>query len=527
MDRGAGILMHIASLPGKYGIGSFGKEAYKFADFLNKSDIRYWQLLPIGQTSYGDSPYQCFSAFAGNPYFIDYDMLRDQGILKEEDYKCEKYGNDEEAIDYGLIFKVKNKVLKKAYANYKKAKGLKEFKENLEIFKEENSVWLEDYALYMAVKNHFKLVGWCKWDDDIRKREPEAIQRYKEKLSDEIEYWCFIQYLFFSQWNELKMYINSLDIKIIGDIPIYVAEDSVDAWSNHENFKMDKELSVPKFVAGCPPDMFSETGQLWGNPIYDWSYMKKDKYSWWRLRIKESLKIYDVLRIDHFRGFEAYWQIPYADETAINGKWIKGPGMDLFNAIKEELGDVNIIAEDLGYQTDSLVEFLQETGYPGMKVLQFAFGGGDGSNLFLPHNYDRNCIAYTGTHDNDTFLGWYTETGSPEEAAEAKNYLSLNNEEGNNWGFIKGVWNSVADIAIAPLQDFLNLGNETRINLPSTMTGNWQWRAKKNSYNNELANKIKNITRCAGRYKETAQIEQIEEIESVSELSNSKQIPVK
>ena len=499
MDRGAGILMHIASLPGKYGIGSFGKEAYKFADFLKKSEIKYWQILPVGHTSYGDSPYQCFSAFAGNPYFIDYDILRDQGLLKEDDYKFENYGKDEENIDYGLIFKVKNKVLKKAYSNYKKSKDLKEFKASFATFKEENTVWLEDYALYMAVKNHFKLQSWSNWDDDIRKREHDAIITYKEKLADQIEFWSFVQYLFFSQWKELKTYVNSLGIKIIGDIPIYVAEDSVDAWSNHKNFKMDSERLIPKCVAGCPPDMFSETGQLWGNPIYDWDNMKKDRYSWWRLRIKESLKIYDVLRIDHFRGFEAYWEIPYGDPTAINGKWIKGPGMDLFNAIKEELGEVEIIAEDLGFQTDSLVEFLDETGYPGMKVLQFAFGGGDGANLFLPHNYNENCIAYTGTHDNDTFLGWYTESGSPEEAEEAKAYLGLNIEEGNNFGFIRGVWNSVAGIAIAPLQDFLNLGSETRINFPSTMSGNWQWRAKKNSYNNELANKIKVMTQIAGR----------------------------
>ena len=511
MDRGAGVLMHIASLPGKYGIGSFGKEAYKFADFLKKSGIKYWQMLPVGQTSYGDSPYQCFSAFAGNPYFIDYDILRDEGLLKEADYKFENYGKDEENIDYGLIFKVKNKVLKKAYSNYKKSKDLKEFKENLTQFKKENAIWLEDYALYMAVKNHFKLASWSNWDDDIRRREPQAISAYKEKLADEIEYWSFIQFLFFSQWKELKAYINSLDIKIIGDIPIYVAEDSVDAWSNHKNFKMDSENLVPKCVAGCPPDMFSETGQLWGNPIYDWDNMKKDRYSWWRLRIKESLKIYDVLRIDHFRGFEAYWEIPYGDPTAINGKWVKGPGMDLFNAIKDELGEVDIIAEDLGFQTDSLVEFLKETGYPGMKVLQFAFGGGDGSNLFLPHNYDKNCIAYTGTHDNDTFLGWYTETGSPEEAAEAKAYLSLNSDEGYNFGFIKGVWNSVANIAIAPLQDFLNLGNETRINFPSTMSGNWQWRAKKNSYNNELASRILAMTKMAGRCDVVKEVE--EEVE--------------
>ncbi|NLK94236.1 MAG: 4-alpha-glucanotransferase [Clostridiales bacterium] len=502
MERGAGVLMHIASLPGKFGIGTFGKEAYKFSDFVSKSGLKYWQMLPVGHTSYGDSPYQCFSAFAGNPYFIDFDILCEQGLLKESEYKYEDYGKDSEKIDYALIFKVKNKVLKKAYSNFKKSKGLKELREEFKDFKNKNAFWLDDYSLYMAVKNHFKLVSWSNWDEDIKLRKQEAMDYYKEKLADNIEYWNFVQFLFFSQWANLKEYVNSLGIKIIGDIPIYVAEDSVEAWSQPSNFKMDYNTMTPKFVAGCPPDMFSETGQLWGNPIYDWDNMRNQGYSWWISRIRESLKLYDVLRIDHFRGFEAYWEIPYGDETAVNGEWIKGPGIDLFNAIKRELGEVEIIAEDLGFQTDSLVEFLKETGYPGMKVLQFAFGSGDGKNDFLPHNYNTNCIAYTGTHDNDTFLGWFTETGSKEEAAEAKLYLGLNEEEGYNWGFLRGIWNSIANVAIAPMQDFLNLGNDARINFPSTMSGNWQWRAKKNSYNNELANKIYEMTLRAGRFEE-------------------------
>lgn len=514
MERGAGILMHIASLPGNYGIGSMGKEAYKFADFLKKSGIKYWQILPIGHTSYGDSPYQCFSAFAGNPYFIDYGILNKQGLLSEEDYIEEDYGKDAEKIDYALIFDVKYKVLRKAYENFKESEYLEEIKEKFENFKVENSFWLDDYALYMAVKNHFDLMSWQEWDEDIKLRKASALKKYKESLADEINYWSFLQFLFFDQWLALKEYVNSLDIKIVGDIPIYVAEDSVDTWSNTKNFKMDKKTLKPITVAGCPPDMFSETGQLWGNTIYDWKYMKKDKYSWWLSRIKESLKIYDVLRIDHFRGFEAFWEIPYGDETAVNGQWTKGPGMDLFNTIKEEIGDVEIIAEDLGFQTESLVEFLKETGFPGMKVLQFAFGSDDGKNDFLPHNYNRNCVAYTGTHDNDTFLGWYNETGGRDEVIEAKEYLGLNEEEGYNWGFIKGIWNSVADLAIAPLQDFLNLGNETRINFPSTLSGNWQWRTVKDSYNNELAAKIYKMTKRAGRIEETEiEDEDIEEVE--------------
>ena len=501
MERSAGILMHIASLPGEFGIGTLGKEAYKFADFLNKSGIKNWQILPIGHTSYGDSPYQCFSAFAGNPYFIDFDMLRDQGILQEDDYKYENYGKNPEKIDYALIFDVKYKVLKKAYKNYKESTYLDGLKKEFEDFKEENKFWLEDYALYMAVKNSFGLISWHEWDEDIKLRKPEAMKKYKEELADEIEYWSFLQFLFFYQWQELKTYANSLGINMVGDIPIYVAEDSVDTWSNPDNFKVDKKTLKPLTVAGCPPDNFSATGQLWGNMIYDWDYMKSDKYSWWVARIRESLKIYDVLRIDHFRGFEAYWEIPYGDETAINGKWTKGPGMSLFNTIKDELGEVDIIAEDLGFQTDSLVEFLQETGFPGMKILQFAFGSDDGKNDSLPHNYVENCVAYTGTHDNDTFVGWLTETGSKDEANEAKLYLGLNHEEGYNWGFIRGIWNSVANLAIAPMQDFLNLGNETRINFPSTTSGNWQWRAKKDSYNNELAYRIYGMTKRARRCK--------------------------
>lgn len=496
MSRGAGILMHIASLPGEYGIGTLGKEAFKFAEFLETSGLKYWQILPLGHTSYGDSPYQCFSAFAGNPYFIDYDILREEGILREEDYKNENYGNNPEKIDYGAIFESKNKVLKRAYENFKKG-NLKELAQKVEKFKEENSFWLEDYALYMALKNHFNLVSWEKWPDDIKKREPEAIQKYKESLKDEIEFWSFVQYLFFEQWNALKDYTNSLGIEIIGDIPIYVAEDSVDAWSAPENFKMDLKEMKPLFVAGCPPDMFSETGQLWGNPIYDWDAMKKNNYKWWISRIKESLKLYDIVRIDHFRGFESYWQIPYGELTAVNGKWVKGPGMSLFNAIKEELGEINVIAEDLGFLTDEVKEFLAETGYPGMKILEFAFGGGDSE--YLPHNYIKNCIAYTGTHDNDTFLGWFEKTGSKKEVRNAIRYLGLNEEEGYNWGFIRGIWSSVADTAIAPMQDFLNLGHEARVNLPSTLGINWQWRAKKEDINENLANKIYKFTKLYGR----------------------------
>ncbi|MDD6795153.1 MAG: 4-alpha-glucanotransferase [Clostridiaceae bacterium] len=496
MKRGAGILMHIASLPGKFGIGTFGKEAYEFVEFLKNSGIKYWQILPLGHTGYGDSPYQCFSAFAGNPYFIDFDILKKQGILEESDYLYENYGTSK-FVDYGTIFITKYKVLRKAYENYKKLNN-KDIEKEFKKFKEQNNFWLDDYSLYMATKNYFKLLPWSKWDEDIKKREPEAVKHYKEFLCDDIEYWSFLQYLFFEQWHKLKEYANKLGVKIIGDMPIYVAEDSVDSWSNPENFKIDETTMTPISVAGCPPDDFSETGQLWGNPIYNWDNMKKNNYAWWVLRVKESLKLYDVLRIDHFRGFESYWEIPYGDKTAINGKWTKGPGIDLFNEIKKQLGEVDIIAEDLGFLTEDVREFLKETGFPGMKVLEFAFDG-DSDDLFLPHNYIRNCIAYTGTHDNDTFLGWYEKTGSKKATKRAKRYLGLNGKEGVNFGFIRGIWSSVADTAIAQMQDFLNLGNECRMNYPSKLGGNWMWRVEKKDLNNQLAKKIYKLTKMYGR----------------------------
>ena len=497
MERSAGVIMHIASLPGKFGIGTFGKEAYEYVEFLYKSGMRYWQILPLGQTGYGDSPYQSFSAFAGNPYFIDFDILKDEGILSKAEYINENSGDNEEYIYYGLLFNIKYIVLRRAYENFKKSHNFL-LKEYFESFKEENNWWLDNYSLYMAVKGKFNLASWQEWDDDIKKRRPETIELYRNELSDEIEFWSFIQFLFFKQWNELKSYANEKGIKIIGDMPIYVAEDSADVWSNPEAYLIYEETLKPISIAGCPPDAFSETGQLWGNPIYDWNYMEKTGYKWWIKRVEESLKLYDVVRIDHFRGFESYWEIPYGDTTAINGKWVKGPGIKLFNAIKESLGEINVIAEDLGFLTNEVKEFLEETGFPGMKVLQFAFDEREESN-YLPHTYTNNCIAYTGTHDNDTFRGWFELTGNKSDVKYCKEYLALTEEEGYNWGFIRGAWASVADVSIALMQDFLNLGNETRVNFPSTLGGNWKWRIKEGSYNTELADKIYKYTKMYGR----------------------------
>lgn len=497
MKRSAGVIMHIASLPGKFGIGTFGQEAYDYADFLYKSGMKYWQILPLGQTGYGDSPYQSFSAFAGNPYFIDFGLLAKDNLLKADEYLSNNYGDDINYIDYGLLFKIKYEVLRKAYNNFKNM-NTDTIKKEFDEFRFENKWWLEDYGLYMAVKNHFNLESWQDWDEDIKKREVEAVEKYKVLLSDEIEYWEFIQYLFFKQWNKLKEYVNSKGIKIIGDIPIYVAEDSADVWSNSEAYLMDKETLKPISVAGCPPDAFSATGQLWGNPIYDWEYMDKQSYSWWITRVRESLKLYDVVRIDHFRGFESYWKIPYGEDTAINGEWVKGPGMKLFNAVKEALGEVNVIAEDLGFLTDEVREFLDNSGFPGMKVLQFAFDEREESN-YLPHTYTNNCVAYTGTHDNDTFRGWYDLTAPREDIQYCKEYLALSDEEGYNWGFIRGVWSSVADLAIATMQDFLDFGNETRINMPSTLGGNWKWRMVEGNYDDKLAEKLCRLTKIYGR----------------------------
>lgn len=493
MNRGSGIIMHIASLPGKYGIGTFGKEAYEFGDFLKKAGQKYWQILPLGPTSFGDSPYQSFSAFAGNPYFIDFDILKKDGLLNEEDYYSVYFGEKSEDINYGLVFKEKFKVLRKAYVNFKLSKN-----EEVEEFHKKEAYWLEDYALYMAVKYHFDLKSWQVWEEDIRLRNPEAIDKYKNLLSDEINFWKFLQYEFFKQWRALKSYVNKLGIEIIGDMPIYVAEDGADVWANPEAFLLDKKTLKPLKVAGCPPDIFAATGQLWGNPIYDWNYMEKTDYKWWVERIRQSLNLYDVLRIDHFKGFESYWSIPYGDPTAENGEWVKGPGIKVFNAIKEKLGDVNIIAEDLGTLTEETIKLRNDTGFPGMKILTFAFDT-DSENPFLPHNYDKNFIVYTGTHDNDTVRGWMEKSAPKDQVQKAIEYLGLNKEEGYNWGFIRGAWSSIADVSIAQMQDFLDLGNEARINLPSTLGINWRWRAKANSFTDDLAEKIYKITVAYGR----------------------------
>lgn len=489
--RGSGILLHITSLPSPYGIGTFGKEAYEFVDFLKKAGQRYWQILPLGMTSFGDSPYQSFSAYAGNPYFIDLNTLIEYGYLKEDEIIDIDFGDDESEVDYEKVFLNRMPILRRAYE-----RAVKEQSHEILAFKEENIDWIDDYSLYMAVKTDHDLRSWQEWDEDIKLRKPKAIKYYRDNFEDEINFWVYLQYEFFKQWNRLKKYAKDNDIEIIGDIPIYVAEDSADVWANSNLFLLDEEL-IPTKVSGCPPDAFSETGQLWGNPIYDWKAMEDSEFYWWIKRIEANYRLYDIIRIDHFRGFESYWQVAYGEKTAIDGEWVKGPGMKLFDAIRSELGDISVIAEDLGFLTDEVLDFREKSGFPGMKVLQFAFDAREESD-YIPHSYVKNCVVYTGTHDNDTVDGWFENTDKDDVELAIK-YLKLNKDEGYNWGFIRGAWSSVANLAVAQMQDFLGLGDEARMNIPSTLGGNWQWRLKKEDLTDELAEKINDITKLYGR----------------------------
>ena len=494
-ERSSGILLHPTSLPGKYGIGSLGKEAYKFVDFLKKANQKLWQIFPLGPTGYGDSPYQCFSTFAGNPYLIDFDLLIEQNLLNEEDLRDVDFGGNEEYIDYGAIYNQKYPLLRKAYDNFK-ANGNDYLRGKLDAFKAENNAWLNDYSLFISLKNHFNGLPWTEWPHDIKVREEAAVNKYREELADDIEYNNFIQCLFFTQWDNLKKYANDNGIKIIGDIPIFVAVDSSDAWANPEIFLFDPELKPVK-VAGVPPDYFSATGQLWGNPLYDWDKLKELNYKWWVDRVKANLSTCDIIRIDHFRGFDEYWAVPYGDKTAENGIWCPGPRTDLFNAIKNELGELPIIAEDLGTMTQGVIDLREATGFPGMKILGFAFDSKE-ENDYLPHTYTKNCVVYTGTHDNDTLIGWFTKANEDDKQF-ARNYLNSRSDNEIHWDAIRGAWSSVANMAIAPIQDFLGLGSEARINTPGVAAGNWQWRLKDGVLTDELAERIAKLTKVYSR----------------------------
>lgn len=492
--RAGGVLMPISSLPSPYGIGTMGKAAKKFIDFLEKAGQKYWQILPICQTSYGDSPYQSFSSFAGNPYFIDLEYLCQDKLLTKKECNSFDWGGSERYVDYGTMYVSRYALLKKAYARF-----MEQIPEDFEEFCEKESEWLDEYALFMAIKDANGGASWLTWDDEIKRRHARALTKARKEYADAIGFYKMLQYLFFKQWRQLKAYANEKGIEVIGDVPIYVALDSADVWANPKQFYLDNDLN-PIEVAGCPPDAFSADGQLWGNPLFRWDAMKRDGYTWWTKRVKAVADLYDIVRIDHFRGFDSFYAIPYGDTTAKNGSWKQGPGYGLFETLEKNLGKLPIIAEDLGFLTPSVHKLLADCGFPGMKVIQFAFDSREDSD-YLPHNYPTNCVVYTGTHDNDTCMGWM-KTAPKESVKFAKDYLKLTKEEGYNWGLMRGAWSSVADMAIVPMQDIIGLGSEARINTPSTLGDNWKWRATADQFSASLASRVRKNMQMYGRLSE-------------------------
>ena len=496
MKRTAGILMPITSLPGKYGIGCFSEEAYKFVDWLQATGQTYWQILPIHPTSYGDSPYQSFSTFAGNPYFIDLDVLVAEGVLKQKECDSMDFGVDETDIDYEAQYNSRYTLLRKAYERSNISENA-----DYQSFISENEWWLSDYALFMALKNFFGGECWYEWPEDIRLRYGYSMDYYRRELYYDIEFQMYLQFKFFEQYWKLKQYANEKNIGIIGDIPIYVAMDSADTWAHPELFQLD-ENNVPYAVAGCPPDGFSATGQLWGNPLYRWEYHRETGYQWWLSRLWYVFRLYDVTRIDHFRGFDEYFSIPYGADSAVDGHWEKGPGIDLFRCVEQNLGWHEVIAEDLGYVTDSVRQLLKDSGFPGMKVLEFAFDSRDSgsANDYLPHNYPENSVVYTGTHDNETLNGWFKSI-TKEEQQMARDYLcdQRTPQKLLHQSFIALAMRSAARMCIIPLQDYLGLDNSCRINTPSTIGINWRWRVKKEQLTEELQQGILATTMRYGR----------------------------
>ena len=494
--RKCGVLMPVSSLPSRFGIGGFSKEAYDFVDFLAEGGQSLWQILPLGPTGYGDSPYQSFSTFAGNPYYISLDALIEQGLLTEEECEAADYGNHPNYVNYEKIYNSRFALLRKAFnradiendTNYKK-------------FVEDQSAWLKDYAMYMAIKDSLGGVAWIEWDEDIRLRKPAAMAHYEETLKEDIAFYSYLQYLFATQWSALKAYANGKGINIIGDIPIYVAFDSADTWANPELFQLDEE-NIPTAVAGCPPDAFSATGQLWGNPLYRWDYHRNTGYQWWISRLSYVFRLYDVVRIDHFRGFDEYFSIPYGAENAIGGHWEKGPGIDLFRKVEQALGWKQVIAEDLGYVTDSVRQLVHDSGFPGMKVLEFAFDSRDSgcANDYLPHNYPENSVAYTGTHDNETIAGWWKSIMAKERKL-ARDYLCDNYTPDKELHkcFISLVMRSSAKLCVIPMQDYMGLDNSCRMNQPSTVGKNWKWRIRKRELTVKLQKEIQGLALRYGR----------------------------
>ncbi len=497
--RSSGVLLHPTSLPGPHGVGDFGPQAYGFVDFLHAAGQRLWQVLPLNPTGYADSPFQCFSASAGNPLLISLDRLADQDLLSQSDLRNVPMFPIE-SIDYGGVVRFKMPLLQRSARNFfsdASAGDLRKFEE----FCQANASWLEGFALFMAVKENHSMVAWTEWASDIASHQPEAIQRWSEKLGPSAAAHKFFQFEFFRQWQELRAYGRDRNIRIIGDIPIYVAHDSADVWSNRQFFQLDQR-GIPVKIAGVPPDYFSATGQLWGNPIYNWPLLKQNQYRWWIERMRSALHLYDFVRIDHFRGFEAYWEVSGNEAAAVHGRWVKGPGRELFSVLRESLGDLPVIAENLGVITPEVEAIRHEFGFPGMAILQFAFGNDPQAPTFKPHNYCHDLVAYTGTHDNDTVVGWWSSSGAgdstrtPEdvrkEHASARAYLGFTDEP-INWVLIRSLMSSVANTVMVPAQDILGLGSEARMNLPGTSNGNWKWRMKPGAVTKEIAARLKEL----------------------------------
>ena len=488
--RKSGILMHITSLPGAYGVGTMGKHAYDFVDFLEKAGQTYWQILPLTPTGYGDSPYQSCSTYAGNPYLIDLDQLVEDGLLEAQEAANVTWNSREDKVDFGLLYNNRETVLRKAYSRF--AGG-----EAFDTFCQENSRWLADFALFMALKAKFQGKPWYEWEEKLKFRDADALWQIRRELSDEIRFYQFVQFLFQQQWEALRAYAAKANVKIIGDVPIYVPLDSVDLWADPQLFQLDEDCR-PKAVAGCPPDSFTADGQLWGNPLYDWGKMKATGFAWWIRRLRAASRMYDVIRLDHFRGFESYWAVPAGDKTAAGGAWEKGPGMDFVRAIQAALPELDFIAEDLGFMTPEVRQLLADSEYPGMKVMQFAFDSREDSD-YLPHHYPVNSVCYAGTHDNLTMQQWFEEAAEEDVAAAVK-YLGLNKEEGYIWGVIRGCMSSVSKLCLIQMQDYLELGGFARMNFPGTLSGaNWTWRVEDGFMTEELTNRIREITRRYGR----------------------------
>ena len=490
--RESGILMHITSLPGPYGVGTMGKNAYQFVDFLESAGQSYWQILPLTPTGFGDSPYQSFSACAGNHYLIDLDTLVEEGLLKREEITGIVWEKQSDRVDYGTLYAQRSKLLAKACSRFVPDAAY-------EAFVKENREWLEEYAIFMALKNSMGGKIWLDWPEELKCHDASALAAERLVLKAEVELQYFLQYQFDRQWKALRSYANKKGIRIIGDVPIYVPLDSADVWAAPELFQLDANRR-PEVVAGCPPDAFTEDGQLWGNPIYDWQKMADTGYGWWVKRLAAAAKMYDVVRFDHFRGFESYWAVPAGDKTARNGRWVKGPSLDFIHAIQKALPDLDFIAEDLGYMTPEVRQLQLDSGYPGMKVLEFAFDSREDSD-YLPHLYPEDSVCYTGTHDNVTLKQWFDEA-SPEDVAYAKAYLGLNAEEGFIWGMIRGAMGSVSRLCVVQMQDYLELGKPARMNFPGTLSmDNWTWRAEEGYDSKALVEKILKVTKLYGRVK--------------------------